>query len=75
MDGASLKRPLGAGGPAAEFLTLRDYFAAKALPAVIATESSWKELGFKPTNGVSLAENTALCAYHVADAMLKARAA
>lgn len=59
----------------AQGMTLRDYFAGKALPAVISTESSWRDLGFKPVNGVSLVENTALCAYHVADAMLKARGA
>ena len=51
--------------------SLRDDFAAKALPAVV---SSWLDLGFKPGNELSFAENTALCAYQLAEAMLKARA-
>jgi hypothetical protein len=54
-------------------MTLRDYFAAQALPAVISTGGSWKNLDFKPRNGLSNAENDALCAYLVADAMLKAK--
>lgn len=55
-------------------MTLRDYFAAAALPAVIGTTQSWKNLDFHPVNGKTNAENDALCAYQVADAMLKARA-
>ncbi len=48
-------------------LTLRDYFAAKALPAIIALpmEQMWETYG---TNSVSEA------AYRQADAMLEERA-
>lgn len=56
-------------------MTLRDYFAAAALPAVIGTTQSWRNLDFVPTNGLTNSENDALCAYQVADAMLKARVA
>ena len=52
---------------------LRDYLAAQALPGVLTT--SWPDLHFKPINGLSAIENTAVLAYQVADAMLKARAA
>ena len=54
--------------------TLRDYFAAKAMHAIVTTTNSWKDNGFVPRNGWSIAENNALCAYELADAMLKARA-
>lgn len=64
-----------ARGAAVTGMSLRDYFAAAALPAVIGTTQSWKNLDFHPKNGLSNAENDALCAYQVADAMLKARAA
>ncbi|MDR6886103.1 MULTISPECIES: hypothetical protein [Variovorax] len=55
-------------------MTLRDYFAAQALPAVVAS-ASWRDLEFKPVNGLSAMENNALCAYQQADAMLKVRSA
>lgn len=54
-------------------MTLRDYLAAQALPGVL--NASWHDLQFKPVNGLSTIENTAVLAYQVADAMLKARAA
>lgn len=56
-------------------MSLRDHFAGIALHAVLATENSWRDNGFKPVDGKSLAENSALCAYQIADAMLKARSA
>lgn len=49
---------LGEGG-----LTMRDYFAAKALPQVMAQNPNWGDL--------MIAE----CAYSIADAMLRARGA
>jgi hypothetical protein len=61
-----------------EGMTLRDYFAAKALPALIA-EPSWGE-GANPVfsrlgkDGKDEAEMFAKAAYRLADAMLKARA-
>lgn len=54
-------------------MTLRDYFAARVLPEIMTAKVSWCVLDFKPFDGLTYAENTALCAYHVADAMLKAR--
>ena len=57
-------------GPMQQGMTLRDYFAAKALPAVIDKVPSGTGLG------VSYPENTlgvARAAYALADAMLKAR--
>lgn len=54
-------------------MTLRDHFAAQALPVV--ANVSWRDLGFKPVDGLSVMENNALCAYQQADAMLKARSA
>jgi len=54
-------------------MTLRDYFAAEALPVMASV--SWRDLDFKPVNGLTVMENNALCAYQQADAMLKARAA
>lgn len=56
-------------------MSLRDYFAAEAMAAVITTPGSWHDLGFKPVNGLSIVENNAVCAYRHADAMLKARSA
>lgn len=59
-------------------MSLRDYFAAKALPALIA-EPSWGE-GANPVfsrlgkDGKDEAEMFAKAAYRLADAMLKARA-
>ena len=60
------------GGPAFPYgtaytgMTLRDYFAAKAMQATIA---SWIAKGEYPDTDLEVAEN----AYVVADAMLKAR--
>jgi hypothetical protein len=60
--------PETAGGHAAAFqgMTLRDYFAAKAMQAFIASPLLKVELGEYAT---------ALSAYKVADAMLEAREA
>jgi hypothetical protein len=51
-------------------MTLRDYFAAKAMPMIAAEVYSWKERIDKP-----IAEITAKMAYEFADAMMKAREA
>lgn len=53
--------------------TLRDYFAAKALPAIM--DGSWPDFEFTPQSGLTPIENCAAFAYEAADAMLKARAA
>lgn len=52
-------------------LTVRDYFAGEALASGQA--SNWRDNDFKPRNGLSIIENTAIAAYEFADAMLKAR--
>ena len=51
-------------------MTMRDYFAARALPGVVATMSDALDLR-KPVQGH--AESVAKAAYHLADAMIKAR--
>ena len=52
-------------------MTLRDYFAAKAMQSVLQT--SWRDLDLKPKDGLSVIENSAVFAYEIADAMLKAK--
>jgi hypothetical protein len=52
-------------------MTLRDYFAAKAMQSVI--DGSWPDLQLKPKDKLTPVENSALFAYEIADAMLKAR--
>ena len=64
-------------------MTLRDYFAAKAMQAIVSSESSEWPFGI---DACSLAEDVvgvgnasvdfeaAICAYTIADAMLAARA-
>lgn len=45
-------------------MTLRDYFAAKAMQGMLAACTGWSEAGI---------ERLAKCSYSTADAMLKAR--
>ncbi len=45
-------------------MTLRDYFAAKAMQGMLAACTGWTEAGI---------ERLAKCSYSTADAMLKAR--
>lgn len=54
----------------AEGMTLRDYFAAKALPALIARVGSDIDMQGRYE---ALNEGLAITAYELADAMLKAR--
>lgn len=75
---------VGANGEALEYqtgaftsqfpgMTLRDYFAAKALPCAY---MAWNEGYFGMNEDVSeAAKEMAGCAYQLADAMLKAREA
>lgn len=51
--------------------SLRDVFAMAALQSGEA--SNWRDNDYRPTDGLSSIENTAICAYEFADAMLKAR--
>lgn len=70
---------LSDGGPADTGMTLRDYFAAKAMQALI-TEPPWSEgstasvhqfsTGYK---GSDVCGRFAFAAYRMADAMLEAR--
>ena len=52
-------------------MTLRDYFAAKAMQAII---RSLNPTDFKKFSGQEIAERTARGAYNFADVMLKERA-
>ncbi len=55
-------------------LSLRDYFAAKAMQARLSDYESCKSLIVDSTkHGISMAENVAMQAYDMADAMLAAR--
>lgn len=54
-------------------MSLRDYFAAKALQGIIGGATGWRQCDYKPVDGLSIIENDARLAYMFADAMLKAR--
>ena len=54
-----------------EGMTLRDYFAAKAMQGLIAHEERAKQLGSHNLGDFDV--RVAVCAYRYADAMLKAR--
>jgi hypothetical protein len=56
-----LQKPLTAG------MTLRDYFAAKAMQGIIFNDGDFLDARYGSP------ENIAVAAYHMADAMLKAR--
>jgi hypothetical protein len=56
-----LQKPLTAG------MTLRDYFAAKAMHEIVAQGGDWGDANYAAPAVVAAA------AYHMADAMLKAR--
>lgn len=66
--------PVGAWGDPEQGMSLRDYFAAKALPALLVTPFTWGELGYVPKSGRSNAQHYAAHAYELADAMLAERA-
>jgi hypothetical protein len=52
-------------------MTLRDYFAAKAMQGLIAHEERAKQLGSHNLGDFDV--RVAVCAYRYADAMLEAR--
>lgn len=54
-------------------MTLRDYFAAKAMLGMITGDSPWRSAEYKPDNRMTNVENDAKLAYMYADAMLRAR--
>lgn len=56
-------------------MTLRDYFAAKAMQGGLAGSHTWRDVDYIPKDGYTIMENAAMCAYQMADAMLKARKA
>jgi hypothetical protein len=60
--------------PSAKYMSLRDYFAAKAMQAIYAAQVEWQSTGC-PADSESLQvmEDVAGDAYALADAMLKAR--
>ena len=59
--------------PEMEGMSLRDYFAAKAMQGRMAADWPWSQIGFKPIDGLTPFENEAVLAYRMADAMLEAR--
>lgn len=52
-------------------MSLRDYFAAKAMQSVL--DGSWHDLDLTPKAGLTAMENSAAFTYQIADAMMKAR--
>lgn len=54
-------------------MSLRDYFAAKAMQSVL--DGSWPDLQLVPQSGLEPIENSAMFAYQIADAMIQARSA
>jgi hypothetical protein len=60
--------------PFASEMTMRDYFAAKAMQAIYAAQAEWESTGC-PADAESLQvmEDVAGDAYAMADAMLRAR--
>ena len=61
----------GMDDPEMNGMTLRDHFAGQALSSGQA--SNWRDNDYKPVNGLTIIQNTGLCAYAIADAMLEAR--
>ena len=56
-------------------MTLRDYFAAKAMNAMYAASFEWEPTGVvRDPHHMAIMEEMAKDAYGIADAMLKARA-
>ena len=53
-------------------MTLRDYFAAKALPAAMSIP--WRDVGYQPADGLTDMQQHVRLAYQMADAMLVERA-
>lgn len=55
-------------------MTLRDYFAAKAMNGILETAIEWFPTGHEPDeNSLQVFRDLAKDSYHIADAMLKAR--
>jgi len=67
--GNNTYEPLAEGG-----MTLRDYFAAKAMQAIYAAQVEWQSTGCPAdAESMQVMEDVAGDAYAMADAMLKAR--
>jgi hypothetical protein len=67
------------GGPAypihgySNGLMIRDYFAGLAMQGRMAGNMTWRDLDYKPVNGLNIIDNEAALAYQMADAMIAAR--
>jgi hypothetical protein len=74
MNNTNTGGPASPNYPSAKYMTLRDYFAAKAMQAIYAAQVEWESNGC-PADAESLQvmEDVAGDAYAMADAMLKAR--
>ncbi|OZI56989.1 hypothetical protein CAL20_15370 [Bordetella genomosp. 4] len=73
MDDGGPAFPWGEYGSHLGGMSLRDYFAAKAMQGLVTAEDPWRGYDYKPVNGLTIPENDARLAYRIADAMLKAR--
>jgi len=63
----------GVGYPSNPGMTLRDWFAGQALPAIIAATSAGQHQPGVRSSGMTIAQAMAGDAYDLADAMLAAR--
>lgn len=68
------EREYGPKLESAEGLSMRDYFAAKAIGPIVTCPFPLREMGYSMQNGLSIMENYAALAYQIADAMLSERA-
>lgn len=53
-------------------MSLRDYFAAKAIQGMLAGNVPFADVGYEPKVKATIMEHQAIAAYKMADAMLKA---
>jgi len=68
--------PAGVSHITEQGMTLRDYFAAKAMYAMYVTSFEWESTGIvRDPHHMAIMEEMAKDAYGIADAMLKAREA
>lgn len=58
-----------------EGMTLRDYFAAKAVVGLLTMADEWRSYFRRDGDGTTWKDEAAKAAYEVADAMLRAREA
>lgn len=53
-------------------MTRREHFAGVALQGLMSGKITWRDLGYEPRDGMfSMMEQYAICAYEMAEAMVK----